>query len=178
VSGQAPRFEQVKQLCEPLFCPITIGGGIKSISDIRRLLADGADKVAICSQTELIADAATKFGSQAIVVHLTDTPARQEMGYAARAVDIERRGAGEILLTSQDRDGTLQGYDLDLIRTVTAAVSIPVIASGGCGSYQHMQEALDAGAHAVAAGACFQFREMTPKGASRFLQDQGYQVRL
>lgn len=146
-----------------------IGGGIKTIADIRRLLADGADKVAICSQTDLISEAAQKFGAQAICAHVFG------LADASAAAD---HGAGEILLCSVERDGTMDGYDLDLIRAVTAAVSIPVIASGGCGAYQHMQEALDAGAHAVAAGAMFQFREATPKGASRFLHDQGYQVRL
>jgi cyclase len=183
VSGQAPRFEQVKRLCEPLFCPITIGGGIKSISDIRRLLADGADKVAICSEAinrpAFITEAAEKFGSQAITVHIVHQVA--DDGGSGTAVSVkaaEASGAGEILLTSRSRDGTLEGYDLDLIREVSSAVSIPVIASGGCGTYQHMQEALDAGAHAVAAGAMFQFREATPKGASRFLHEQGYQVRL
>lgn len=181
VSGGPPRFEQIARLIEPLFCPVTIGGGIKSIADIRRLLADGADKVAICSEATkrpaFIAEAAEKFGAQAIVVHICGGQLRhQDLASVAR--ECEAHGAGEILLTSVDRDGTMEGFDLDLIRAVTSAVGIPVIACGGCGTYQHMQEALDAGAHAVAAGACFQFREMTPKGASRFLHDQGFQVRL
>jgi cyclase len=97
---------------------------------------------------------------------------------AAMARSCEAQGAGEILLTSVDRDGTMNGYDLDMIREVSAAVSIPVIACGGCGSYEHMQQALAAGAHAVAAGALFQFRECTPKGASRYLQEHGFQCRL
>jgi cyclase len=183
VSGHAPRFEQVKQLCEPLFCPITIGGGIKSIADIRRLLADGADKVAICSEAierpAFITEAAEKFGSQAITVHIVHQAA--DDGGSRTAVSVkaaEASGAGEILLTSRSRDGTLEGYDLSLIREVAASVNIPVIASGGCGTYQHMQEALDAGAHAVAAGAMFQFREATPKGASRFLDSKGYSTRV
>jgi len=173
VSGGAPRFELFKQLIEPLFCPITIGGGIKSIADIRRLLASGADKVALCSEAskrpEFISEAAEKFGAQAIVVHVHD---------ADWAAECERRGAGEILLTSVDRDGTMSGYDLDLIHEVSERVSIPVIACGGCGSYEHMQQALEAGAHAVAAGAFFQFREATPKGASRYLHERGIAVRL
>lgn len=173
VSGGPPRFEQAKQLIEPLFCPVTIGGGIKSLADIRRLLADGADKVAICSEVGLIEEASKKFGAQAIVCHVV-----AGLESVARAVDTGIRGCGEILLTSHNRDGTMDGYDTALIRDVSDAVSIPVIASGGCGTYQHMQEALDAGAHAVAAGAMFQFREATPKGASRFLHDQGFQVRV
>lgn len=178
VTGGPPRFEQVKQLIEPLFCPVTVGGGIKSIADIRRLLADGADKVAICSQTGLIAEASRKFGAQAIVAHVTARSGDRAMDCVARATDVERAGAGEILLTSVDRDGTMSGYDLDLIEQVCSRVSIPVIACGGCGSYEHMQQALDAGAHAVAAGAFFQFREATPKGASRFLNERGYECRI
>jgi cyclase len=191
VSGQAPRFEQVRQLTEPLFCPITLGGGVKNVIDVRRLLANGADKVAINSaaieRPSFLSDCAQRFGSQAVVSSI-DVRSGQVVAGSGRhptgripaewANTVESCGAGEILLTSVARDGTLQGYDLDLIREVTAAVSIPVIASGGCGTYQHMQEALDAGAHAVAAGAMFQFREATPKGASRFLHEQGYQVRL
>ena len=94
----------------------------------------------------------------------------------ARAV--EELGAGEILLTSVALDGTMDGFELDLIKRVTNAVSIPVVACGGCGTYEHMKQALDAGAHAVAAGAMFQFKDCTPKGAARYLHEQGYQMRL
>lgn len=191
MSGGAPRFEQVKKLTEPLFCPVTIGGGIKNVGDIRRLLANGADKVSIntaaVDRPRLVAEAAERFGSQSVVVSIDARGDKVVTGggrnpAAIRAVEwaqeVERLGAGELLLTSVDRDGTMDGYDIDLIREVSSAVDIPVIACGGCGSYEHMQQALNAGAHAVAAGAMFQFREATPKGASRFLHDHGFQVRL
>lgn len=179
VSSRAPRFDEVKRLCEPLFCPITIGGGIKNVSDIQRLLAGGADKVAINSMArhrpDFVRDASEKFGAQAIVVSID---ARSGDDHAAQAALMESLGAGEILLTSVERDGTMQGYDLDLIRSVSEAVSIPVIAAGGCGTYEHMKEAMQAGAHAVASGAMFQFREATPKGAARYLSEQGVATRL
>jgi cyclase len=177
VSHRAPRFDQLKEVIEPLFCPVTVGGGIKSVADIRRILADGADKVAICSEVGLIEEASRKFGAQAISAHVVSSGG-ETRHWVARARDIEARGAGEIILTSAARDGTMDGYNLDLIRSVTSAVDIPVIACGGCGTYEHMQQALDAGAHAVAAGAMFQFREATPKGAARYLHEHGYQMRL
>ena len=179
VSSLAPRFEEVKRLTEPLFCPITVGGGVKNVSDIQRLLAGGADKVAVNrmarERPELVRVACKKFGAQAIVAGL-DVRAGRDAA-PAEASRMESLGVGEILLTSVDRDGTMRGYDLELIRQVTEAVSIPVVVAGGCGSYQHMQEAFDAGAHAVASGAMFQFRDQTPKGAARFLIDNGIAVR-
>jgi cyclase len=179
VSGHAPRFDEVKRLTEPLFCPITVGGGINDIEHIRKLLAGGADKVAINrvarERPDLVREASEKFGAQAIVVGMDVRAGDEPEAYAAR---MESLGAGEILLTSVARDGMMGGYDLDLIRSVCDAVSIPVIAAGGCGSYEHMQQALDAGAHAVASGAMFQFCEATPKGAARFLHEQGIATRL
>lgn len=188
---RSPRFDEVAQLCENLFMPMTVGGGVQNVNDVRRLLASGADKVAINSSAierpEFISDCAERFGSQAVVASI-DVRAGRVVARCGRdtsgllpvewADQLEDRGAGEILLASVDRDGTMEGYDLDLIEQVCSRVSIPVIACGGCGSYEHMQQALNAGAHAVAAGAFFQFREATPKGASRFLHDQGFQVRL
>lgn len=190
-SGRGPRFEEVSQLCENLFMPMTVGGGVRDVNDVRRLLARGADKVAINSMAierpEFISDCAHRFGSQAVVASI-DVRGGRVVSRCGRlpagqlpaewANQLEDRGAGEILLTSVVRDGTMSGYDLDLISEVSSAVSIPVIACGGCGSYEHMQQALNAGAHAVAAGAMFQFREATPKGASRYLHEQGFQVRL
>lgn len=191
-NNRGPRFEEMSSLCDNLFCPVTVGGGIGSIADIRRLLAGGADKVAIntvaCERPALIDESAKKFGSQAVVVSIdvrcgrvVDRCGLRETGRdnpCAWAMEVEHRGAGEILLTSIDRDGMMGGYDLDLIREVCSRVSIPVIAAGGCGDYGDMSAALDAGAHAVAVGAAFQFKEMTPKGAARYLRDRGYQVRV
>ncbi len=186
---RGPRFEEVAQLCENLFMPMTVGGGVRNVADIGRLLRSGADKVsigaAVRERPELVDEAARQFGSQAVVVSVDVRSGRVAagIGEAGRcpadwAAEMEDRGAGEILLNSVERDGTMAGYDLELIEQVTSRVSIPVIACGGCGSYEHMQQALNAGAHAVAAGAMFQFREATPKGASRYLHEQGFSVRL
>ena len=187
---RGPRFEEVAQLCENLFMPMTVGGGVRNVSDVARLLRSGADKVAINTMAieapATINDASRKFGSQAVVSSIDHRRGdvvkggREPTGLEVTewAVELEDRGAGEILLTSVDRDGTMAGYDLDLIEQVTSRVSIPVIACGGCGSYEHMSQALNAGAHAVAAGAMFQFRETTPKGAARYLQGQGFQCRI
>ena len=183
VSERAPRFNEIQALTDPLFCPVTVGGGVKSIADMRRLLAGGADKVSLNSaglaRPDLIEEACQKFGSQAVVVSIDVGPG----GLAADASsswvsECERRGAGEILLTSVDRDGMMEGYDLDLIRAVSGAVSIPVIAAGGCGSYDDMVAAFQAGAHAVGVGAAFQFKEMTPKGAARHLSERGIATRI
>lgn len=188
---RGPRFQEIAKLCDALFMPVTVGGGIKSIPDIKRLLAEGADKVAIGTMAfttpNLIDDAASKFGSQAIVVSIDvkggtvwthcgqKNSGRDPVEYAD---EMESRGAGEILLTSIERDGMLQGYDLELIESVAMQVSIPVIAAGGCGEYEHMQAAIKSGAHAVAGGAIFQFTENTPKGAARYLSQHGIAARL
>jgi cyclase len=178
VSSLAPRFDAVSKLCDNLFCPVTIGGGVKNVNDIGRLLRCGADKVAVNRMARenpaLIREAAERFGSQAIVVGMDVRGGHDHAGFAAR---MESLGAGEILLTSVERDGMMEGYDLELIRSVSSAVSIPVIAAGGCGSYEHMEQALAAGAHAVAAGAFFQFCEATPKGAARHLKANGINTR-
>jgi cyclase len=178
VSSLAPRFDAVSKLCDNLFCPVTIGGGVKNVNDIGRLLRCGADKVAVnkmaIESPHLINEAAKRFGNQAIVVgiDIRDVSTARE-----RALRAEALGAGEILLTSVERDGMMEGYDLELIRSVSSAVAIPVIAAGGCGSYEHMEQALAAGAHAVAAGAFFQFCEATPKGAARHLKANGINTR-
>jgi cyclase len=178
VSSLAPRFDAVSKLCDNLFCPVTIGGGVKNVNDIGRLLRCGADKVAVNRMARespyLIRTASERFGAQAITVSMD---IRGDEPVVDRAVELERLGAGEILLTSVERDGMMEGYDLELIRSVSSAVSIPVIAAGGCGSYEHMEQALAAGAHAVAAGAFFQFCEATPKGAARHLKASGINTR-
>ena len=190
-NNRSPRFDEVRALCENLFMPVTVGGGIRNLNDIQRLLANGADKVSINSaafqNSRLIADAATKFGSQAVVISIDATSSGQvqthcgskDAGFTAVewALDAERMGAGEILLTDIERDGTMEGYNLDLIRSVSEAVSIPVIACGGCGSYEHMEQAFNAGAHAVAVGAMFQFTDNTPRGAARYLNEHGIPAR-
>lgn len=189
--AQRPRFEEIKTYCSGIFCPIAIGGGVSSIDDFRSLLANGADKVvagtAPHENPELIDSAAHKFGSQAVVISI-DVKAGSVWSHSgtintgrdpvAWAKECEARGAGELLLTDIERDGTMSGYNLELVRTVSNSVSIPVVACGGCGSYEDMEAAMKAGAHAVAAGAMFQFREQTPKGAARFLNEHGIPARV
>jgi cyclase len=197
--GRGPDLKMVEELSAGCFIPITVGGGVRSLKDIDALLRAGADKVAVCSHAakypEFIQEAASRFGNQAIVVGLdvlngkaawtncaTGITGRMKNGEKWGAVDWAKRfqneGAGEILLSCVERDGMMQGYDLDLIREVSQAVSIPVIASGGCGSYEHMLEAFKAGADACAAGAIFAFSDATPKGAAMYLKNNGLEVRL
>jgi cyclase len=189
--GRTPDVGLVRELSEELFIPLTVGGGVRSCKDIRDLLNAGADKVAIGSAAVecpgLIPEASERFGRQAIVASIdvqggrcTYRSGRKRMRHGAKAWArwVEGKGAGEILLTSVDKDGTLGGYDLDLIREVVAATSIPVIASGGCGSYADMLAAIHAGADAVAAGAVFAFTDCTPRGAAKFLRENGVCVRL
>lgn len=192
-----PDFALIDDIADECFMPLTVGGGIRTVEDVRCLLQVGADKVALNTaavQTpELIRSIAEKFGSQCLVVsidtrrtpdglyevctHSSQKPTGIDAIRFARQA--EELGAGEILITSIDCDGTMRGYDLELIRSISQAVSIPVIASGGAGHYQHMFEAIrQGGATAVAAASMFHFTEQTPLEAKKFLQEQGIQVRL
>ena len=202
VGGGMIDLETVNALASECFMPLAIGGGIRTLEDIHWLLGAGADKVIIRRAASyrngaLISEASRKFGAQAVVVSIdvlsgislaASRPHHSGYGYVLEceykwtnpvlwAKEVERLGAGEILLQSVERDGTLSGYDLDLIAAVSHAVSIPVIASGGCGTYEHMAEALRADAHAVAAGALFAFTEATPQGAAKYLTEHGFSVR-
>ena len=196
-NGTRPNFQEIDELADHCFMPMTVGGGVKTIEDVRDLLAVGADKVAINTAAvetpDLVRDGANEFGSQCIVVSI-DVGRRSDGGLqvvtncgrqatgrdpVAWAKEVESLGAGEILLTSVDRDGTMQGYDLDLVHDVAAAVAIPVIASGGCGAYQHMADVLGASrASAVAAASIFHFTEQTPREAKAYLAERGFRVRL
>lgn len=189
--GRGPDLDLVAELALNMATPLAIGGGIRSIGDIDALLRAGADKVvintALWEKIGLLQDAARHFGSQAIVAALDvkrshpafrcgeyvieDTPRN-----VARA--LESSGAGEILLTSIDNEGMMTGYDLTTINIVSEAVSIPIIAHGGCGSYVDMHNAIKAGANAVAAGALFQFTDATPAEAARYLHEMGVEVRI
>lgn len=186
--GRGPDFERVESLTSHAFTPVTVGGGVRTVEDVRRLLAAGADKVAIGEAALIVVwEAAKRIGSQAVVVSI-DVDARGMVKWGGHkpsdlspidyAKGMEREGAGEILLTSIDREGTMQGYDLDLVRAVSEAVNIPVIAHGGCSGYPDMLAALQAGASAVAAGALFQFTENTPRGAAEWLAQQGVKTRI
>lgn len=189
-------LELLNKLAGECFVPLTVGGGIRSLQDIRDLLMAGADKVSICTAAiespDLISQASAMFGSQCIVVSI-DARRRDGGDYEAythagtrsskRAVEQVARqaaasGAGELLVTSIERDGTMEGYDLDLIKTVTEAVDIPVIASGGCGSADHMVEALEiGGASAVAAASVFHFTQLTPAEIKDQLRSRSIPVR-
>ena len=177
--------------------PLTVGGGIRSIEDVRRLLRAGADKVSLntaaLAEPTLIREAAERFGSQCIVVaidarreapgrwgvftHGGRRPAdRDAIAWAQEAVAL---GAGEILLTSMDRDGTKDGYDLELTRAVAEAVSVPVIASGGAGSLEHLVEGVtDGGADAALAASIFHFAIHTIAEAKTYMRERGVEVRL
>jgi cyclase len=190
--------ELARRTAEQVFIPFTVGGGVRSADDARRLLRAGADKVGVntaaVARPEVVTELAREFGAQCVVVAI-DARRSAELDLAfevythggrrptgidaiAWAAECERRGAGEILLTSMDRDGTRDGYDLELTRAVTDAVGIPVIASGGVGSLDHLaQGALAGGADAVLAASIFHFGEHTVADAKRHLANQGVAVR-
>lgn len=189
--GRTPDLDMVRELTAGCFIPVTVGGGVRSLQDIDALLRAGADKVCIGTamwEVEgLVFEAAHHFGRQAISVSIDIRDERLRTRCGADGYDIgpveaantaEMAGAGEILLSSIDRDGTMQGYDLPLIREVSQAVDVPVIASGGCSGYEDMLNAFRAGADACAAGALFAFSDATPRGAAQFLKKQGLEVRL
>ncbi len=191
-----PDHDSVSDFSEECAVPLTVGGGVTSLEQMVSLLHSGADKIAIntiaYSKPALIDAAASRFGAQCVVASIdvrqiesgryacfsysaTVDTGKEVVSWAKELAD---RGAGEILLTSIDRDGTMQGYDLALIQQVTQAVDIPVIASGGAGNYIHMIEAVQqAGASAVAAASIFHFTEQTPAGAKVAMQAAGIPVR-
>ncbi len=195
--GREPDFEAVDEIADECFMPLTVGGGIRTVEDVRRLLMVGADKISLNSAAvenpELIRDVARRFGSQCVVVSVDfrrHSDGRYEVytGAGTRptgldpvewAEEIEKYEAGEILLTSIERDGTMTGYDVELTGRVSRAISIPVIASGGCGEYEHMAQVLaDGKVSAVAAAAIYHFTERTPLEAKKFLRERGFRVRI
>ncbi|MGH9152650.1 MAG: imidazole glycerol phosphate synthase subunit HisF [Acidimicrobiales bacterium] len=194
--GSSPDFTLIDDLADDCFMPMAVGGGVRSVDDFRRLLQVGADKVVIgtaaVTTPDVVAQAASRFGSQCVVVAVDTATSngsvptvrircgREDTGRdpVAVASELEALGAGEVLLTSIDQDGTMEGYDLETLRRVCDAVSIPVIASGGAGSYEDMTDALVAGASAVAAASIFLFTHLTPMGAKEHLRSRGVPVRL
>jgi cyclase len=192
-----PDFQTVDEIADECFMPLAVGGGVKTPGDVRLLLKVGADKVAIntaaVSNPDLIRCVAGEFGSQCVVISIDAKRVSENQwevmtcsGTRHTGIDpvswaqqVEALGAGEILLTSVDRDGTMTGYDIELIRRVNEVVSVPVIASGGARNYQDMAEALSEGkASAVAAASIFHFTEQTPLEAKRYLHERGFDVRL
>jgi len=195
--GRETIVDVVSRTAERVFVPLTVGGGVRTVDDVRRLLQAGADKVSL--NTAAVADpalvdaAAEAFGNQAIVVAV-DARRREGGGFEvythggrtptgrdalAWCEEVARRGAGEILLTSMDRDGTRAGYDLELLAAVTARLRIPVIASGGVGTLAHLHDGLvEGGADAVLAASIFHYGEHTVGEVKRYLAERGVPVRL
>lgn len=191
-------IDMVRRVAETVFIPFTVGGGIRTVEDFRLLLREGADKISINSSAiqnpALISDAADKFGRQCVVVaidakrrpdgsgwNIYKNGGRIDMGIDAVewAMEADRRGAGEILLTSMDCDGTKSGYDLELTRTIADHVSVPVIASGGAGTKEHFYEALtDAHADAALAASLFHYKELEINEVKQYLRDRNVPVRL
>lgn len=188
----------VRRVAKKVFIPFTVGGGIRSIEDFRAILREGADKVSMNSAAimnpQLIREAADKFGSQCVVVaidakkradgggwNIFKNGGRIDMNIDAVewAVQVEKLGAGEILLTSMDCDGTKAGYDIELTRTISEKVSIPVIASGGAGTREHFYEALTQGkADAALAASLFHFKELEIREVKQYLHEKQVSVRL
>lgn len=187
----------IEQVADQVFIPLTVGGGVRAVPDVRRLLNAGADKVSLntaaIANPSLIADAASKYGSQAIVVAIDAKQTglgkwgvythggRKEAGLDAIewAREVARLGAGEILLTSMDRDGTKQGFDLALTRAVAEAVSVPVIASGGVGNLDHLAAGiLEGKADAVLAASIFHYGEYSLAAAKQHMASQGIVMRM
>ncbi len=190
-------FDVARRVAETIFLPFTVGGGLRTVDDIRAMLAAGADKVSLntaaVQRPELISEGSAQFGAQCIVVaidakqtapgqwevfiHGGRTPVGRDA--VAWAREAEQRGAGEILLTSMDRDGCKDGFDLGLTRAVSDAVGIPVIASGGAGTVEHLRAGLqEGGASAVLAASIFHYKETTVGEVKRALAAQGLPVRL
>jgi len=196
-------LDMVRNTAEQVFIPFTVGGGIRTLDDIRAILKAGADKISINTAAvktpDIINEGAKRFGSQCIVVAIdpkrSKTITEGKRGYFEVHIhggrtptgidaiefsrEVEDRGAGEIMLTSMDRDGTKDGYDLELLKAVTDAVNIPVIASGGVGTPEHIYEALtSAGASAALSASIFHYRDYSIRGIKEYLAERGVPVRL
>lgn len=193
--GRDTTVDLVRRTAEKIFIPLTVGGGIRKLEDIRNLLNAGADKVSLNSSAvknpEIIKEASEKFGKQCIVIAIdakktgenkwnvfvnggrTDTGI-DAIEWAKKTASL---GAGEILLTSMDKDGTKDGYDIELLKKISDAVSIPVIASGGAGKLEHFSQACEAGASAVLAASLFHYKELTIKEVKEHLKKKNFPVR-
>lgn len=197
IENRGTMFDVARRCAEQCFMPLTIGGGVRTPDDVRNLLLAGADKVgfnsAAVANPDVVADSANRFGSQCIVVAIdakTASPGKWEIfthgGRKGTGIDaiefaklVESKGAGEILLTSMDRDGTKDGYNLPLTRAISDAVKIPVIASGGVGNLDHLVEGVTkGGASAVLAASIFHFGDYTIKQAKTHMHNAGVAVRL
>lgn len=196
--SRATKLDMVRRVAETVFIPFTVGGGIRTVEDFKMILREGADKISVNTAAimnpTLISEAADKFGSQCVVVaidakrradgsgwNIYKNGGRVDMGIDAVewAIKANELGAGEILLTSMDCDGTKDGYDIELTRTISENVSIPVIASGGAGKLEHFKDALTEGkADAALAASLFHFKELEIKQVKEYLREEGISVRL
>lgn len=192
------KIDMVRKVAESVFIPFTVGGGIRSVEDFKYILREGADKVAINTAAiinpSLISDAADKFGSQCVVIAIDAKKRMDGSGYniyknggrddtgidaVEWSMKVDKLGAGEILLTSMDCDGTKNGYDIELTKVISENVSIPVIASGGAGTKEHFYDALTKGkADAVLAASLFHYKELEIKELKKYLNEKGISVRL
>jgi imidazole glycerol-phosphate synthase subunit HisF len=193
--GRGTTIEMARSVADQVFIPFTIGGGVRTPEDFRALLLAGADKCSINSAAvrdpSLINESAYKYGSQCVVVaidarrdgdawqvYLNGGRVPAELDAVEWAKEVERRGAGEILLTSMDTDGTRDGFDLPMLRAISQAVRIPVIASGGAGTLEHFYEAIDAGASAVLAASVFHYKTFRVRDIKQYLASKGVPVRF
>ncbi len=196
-NDRSTMYEVVSRTAEQVFIPLTVGGGVRSVEDVDRLLRAGADKVGVntaaVARPELISEIAERFGSQVLVLsvdarrgggtesgfEVTTHGGRRGTGLDAVAwvIEAQQRGAGEILLNSMDADGTKDGYDLEMLRTVRAEASVPVIASGGAGALEHFAPSVDAGADAVLAASVFHFGTLRVSEVKSALAAAGHPVR-
>ncbi len=196
--ARAIKLDMVRRVAERVFIPFTVGGGIRTVDDFKEILREGADKIAVNTAAilnpRLIADAADKFGSQCVVVamdakrredgsgwNIYKNGGRVDMGIDAIewAIQAHKLGAGEFLVTSMDKDGTKDGYDLELTRQIAEAVSVPVIASGGAGTKAHFYDALTEGkADAALAASLFHYKELEINEVKEYLRGRGVSVRL
>jgi len=175
LEDREPDYEMIKQLTQTARVPVTVGGGITKLRDVKNLLDSGADKVCVGYwKTLLISAIARRYGEQCVSATLD---IRNEPRVGRMAQVLEEYGAGEIIIQSIPRDGTMEGYDLNSIAIVASSVGVPVVASGGCSGYSDMYSAIVAGASGVAAGALFQFTDATPQGAAQYLHEAGLEVR-
>ncbi len=190
--------DMVRRVAEQVFIPFTVGGGIRTVDDFKALLREGADKISVNSAAidnpNLVSEAADKFGSQCVVVAIDAKKRADGSGFnifkhggrldcsidaVEWAVKVEKLGAGEILLTSMDQDGTKAGFDLELTKAISEAVNIPVIASGGAGTMEHFKDALTVGgADAALAASLFHYKELEINDLKRYLNQEGIPVRL
>lgn len=196
--GRNTVVDMVRRVAEQVFIPFTVGGGIRTVDDFKALLREGADKISVNSAAidnpRLLSDAADKFGSQCVVLAIDAKKRADGSGFniykhggrldcgidaVEWAIEAEKLGAGEILLTSMDCDGTKAGFDLELTKAVSSAVSIPVIASGGAGQMSHFKDALTiGGADAALAASLFHYKELEIMDLKHYLRDEGVPVRI